>query len=129
VWNIPALLALQLLARQFSWWQFDASGGVLLGMPVDLYLAWAWLWGAVPVLALGRQPLLVSIGMALGADLIVMPLAAPVVPLGPQWLIGEAIALVMALVPAQLLARWTERDEHLRGRALLQVMAFGGRVG
>jgi protein-S-isoprenylcysteine O-methyltransferase Ste14 len=95
-------------------------------MPVDLYLSWAWLWGAIPALAFPSIPLVVVLLAALALDLVLMPLGAPLVRLGPAWLVGEVVGLVGVLVPAQLLARWTLGDTHLRERALLQMLAFSG---
>ena len=126
MWNLPALTALNLAAIHFGWWAFDARGGLFLGTPVDLLLTWAWLWGALPVLAFPRLPLAMVIASALAFDLLMMPLMSPVLQLGPAWLAGEAVALVSGLIPAQLLARWTMRGEHLAGRAVLQVITFSG---
>jgi protein-S-isoprenylcysteine O-methyltransferase Ste14 len=128
-WNLPVLLALNVVASRQDWWQFDARGGLLLGMPVDLYLAWAFLWGAMPFLALPAAPLWQVIALALAIDLVAMPAAAPVVRLGPAWLTGEAIGLTLGLLPAQLLARWTLQDRHLERRACLQAVAFSGLLG
>ncbi len=127
-WNVPAVLLLHVAALQFGWWRFDATGGTLLGMPVDLYLEWAWLWGVIPAIALPSFSMLLVIALALALDLLLMTHAAPVLQLGSTWLIGEGIGLVVALVPAQLLARWTIDNRRLVERALLQVTAFGGLV-
>lgn len=128
LWNLPALMVLHVAATRFEWWRIDAEGGLLLGLPVELYLSWAWLWGAVPHLAFPRLPLVIVIGAALAVDLIVMPAADPVIQLGPMWLGGEALGLVSCLLPAQLLARWTERDERLVARTILQMVMFVGLV-
>jgi protein-S-isoprenylcysteine O-methyltransferase Ste14 len=125
-WNLPVVLALNIVAVRAGWWQFDARGGLLLGMPVDLYLAWVCLWGAIPALAFPSAPLWRVIAIALIVDLVAMPAAVPVVRLGPAWLIGEAFGLILGLLPAQLLARWTMRDAHLERRAFLQAVAFTG---
>src|SRR5262249_26436580 len=45
------------------------------------------------------------------------------------WLVGEAVALLVVALPAQLLARWTRRDENLPARAALQVGIFAGLFG
>jgi protein-S-isoprenylcysteine O-methyltransferase Ste14 len=127
-WNAPVILALHVAATTFGWWRFEASGGVLLGMPVDLYFAWAWLWGVVPAIAFPSAPLVVVVGIALGVDLVLMPAAAPVLHLGSSWLIGEALGLAIGLVPGQLLARWTSAGVRLPQRAVLQVLAFSGLV-
>jgi protein-S-isoprenylcysteine O-methyltransferase Ste14 len=127
-WNIPVLLALHLAATSFGWWRFDAAGGLLLGMPVDLLLAWAWLWSVLPALALPSTHLVVVAVVALGVDVVLMPAAAPVLHLGSSWLVGEVVGLALGLIPAQLLARWTARDVCLPRRAMLQVLAFSGLV-
>lgn len=127
-WNLPALLALQLIATRFGWWHFDAAGGLLLGMPVDVYLAWAWLWGVIPLLACPSAPLAFVIAAAFALDLALMPAAWPLLQLGPQWLLGEGLALATVLVPGQLLGRWTARDARLPQRAALQMVAFSGLV-
>lgn len=127
-WNLPALLALHLIAGRAEWWRFDATGGLLLGMPVDFYLAWAWLWGGVLLIAWPSAPLPLVTAGAFALDLLLMPAASPVVQLGPQWLVGEAVALMTVFVPSQLLGRWTVRDVKLPQRAALQVIAFAGLV-
>lgn len=127
-WNLPAVLVLHLAAERLGWWHMNADGGLLLGMPVDVYLSWTWLWGAVPALAFPSLPIVAVVTIALAFDVVLMPAAAPVLRLGPAWLLGEGIGLAIALVPSQLLARWTVRDVKLAERAVLQVIAFSGLV-
>lgn len=128
-WQVPALLAGHLLATRLGWWTFDAQGGLLLGFPVDVWLAWSCLWGLIPAIAFPRLSLALVVGFALVVDLVLMPAAAPLVRLGPAWLVGEVVLLAVALLPGQLLARWTANDTHLIGRAALQFVAFAGLVG
>lgn len=123
-WNMPVVLALDLAAARFGWWQFDARGGLLLGIPVELYLSWVWLWSVVPALAFPSMSLGAVLIVVLAADVALMPLATPVVTLGSWWLVGELIGLAVSVLPGQLLARWTAREERLAGRATLQVLAF-----
>jgi protein-S-isoprenylcysteine O-methyltransferase Ste14 len=123
-WATPSLLALNLLAARVGWWSFHASGGVFLGFPIDFWIAWGLLWGALPVLAAPRTPLwILTIALA-WFDLVMMPALRPVVELGQQWLAGELVLLLVCFVPAQLLGRWTLRGANLRLRALMQVVAF-----
>jgi protein-S-isoprenylcysteine O-methyltransferase Ste14 len=126
LWQLPALLLVHLLARRFDAWSYEAAGGLFLGMPVDLYLGWAILWGAIPILGFPRLPVAAVAALFLLADVVLMPQCAPVVRLGPRWLSGEGLALVIALVPAQLLSRWTLDDRRLPARATLQVICFSG---
>src|SRR5258705_483383 len=113
-WNLTALLVVNVLADRAGWWHFDAEGGLLLGVPVDLWLSWAWLWGAFAFLAAPRLHLAWLTLIALAADVVLMPMTTPVINLEPSWLVGEAMALIVAFVPGQLLARWTARQERLQ---------------
>jgi protein-S-isoprenylcysteine O-methyltransferase Ste14 len=128
LWNLPLILALHLLAVRLHWWHFEAQGGLLLGMPVELYLSWAWLWGAIPALAFPTAPLVLVLMFAAAADLILMPAGAPVIQLGPTWWLGELAGLALGVLPGQLLSRWTARGDHLIGRVCLQMLAFSGLI-
>lgn len=128
LWTLASLAGVHLLAQALGWWTFAFDGGGIGGMPVDLLIGWALMWGALPVLLLPRLRMPLLIAIAFAVDLVLMPLCAPVVQLGPQWLIGEVVAIAFVLVPAQLLARWTMRDEHLAGRVILQFFLFSGTV-
>lgn len=125
-WNFPSLLLINLLAVRFGWWRFEAQGGLFQTMPVELYLGWILLWGAIPILASPRMRWWLTALIFLCADLILMPACEPVVQLGGNWLLGEACALVLCFLPAQLLARWTYNRRHLAARVFLQAITFSG---
>lgn len=118
-WCLPQLLALQLLNLRFGWWIFHAHGGLIRSMPADMYLGWTLLWGVVPILLFPRVRAWIAVVIFIAADLLFMPLCAPVVELTPHWLIGESVAVVLALIPAQLFSRWTWHETNLAGRGLL----------
>ncbi len=124
-WNVCSLLVLNVVAQRFGWWSFSTSTATVAGTPADLWLGWALLWGAVPLLV-ATERLLVVGGALVAADLVLMPLAAPVVSLGSTWLVGEACCVTACLVPGLLLGRWTARDSHVVRRVTLQIIAFGG---
>ena len=131
IWVGIALLGLHGAATWAGWWAYEAEGGLWFGMPVDLWLGWVLLWSVVPVLALERAPpwgLWAATLVLLAVDLLYMPLLAPVVRLGPRWWVGELVAVAVALVPALVLARWTQRDRRLYGRVGLQAMLFAALV-
>jgi protein-S-isoprenylcysteine O-methyltransferase Ste14 len=128
LWTATSLLAIHSMAQTSGWWTFRFEGGGIFGMPVDLLIGWALLWGALPALLLLRMPLLLMMAILIALDLMLMPLCAPVLQLGSRWLIGELVAAAIVLVPAQLLARWTASDLNLRGRVSLQVMLFTGLI-
>jgi protein-S-isoprenylcysteine O-methyltransferase Ste14 len=127
-WNATALLLLSFVATRAGWWEFHVTGGLFAGIPLDFYLGWIVLWGAVPLLGFPSLPLPLVAAAMVGIDLLVMPLCEPVVSLGPSWLIGEAAAVAIVLVPAQCAGRWTMTGTFLERRALLQVVAFSGLV-
>ena len=125
-WNLPALLAVHVIAVRAGWWTYAVQGGTLAGLPVDLYIGWAVLWGTLPALVARRVNLPVVVLAALAIDVAAMSRLAPTVQLGSTWLVGEVVAILVCLVPAQLLARWTRDDSHVGRRAVLQMIAFGG---
>ncbi|MFF5212051.1 methyltransferase family protein [Streptosporangium sp. NPDC000396] len=148
-WNLLALIAVNTLALSAGWWEFHAEGAVVYGMPVDLLLGWALLWGALPVLATrprrtsGRDgtgpggegeaaggawtvPLPLTAAVPAWFDLALMPRGEPVVVLGGDWLVGESVAIVTCLVPGLFLARWTVAGTCLRVRAGFQIVLAGG---
>jgi protein-S-isoprenylcysteine O-methyltransferase Ste14 len=126
LWCVVSLLALQVINLRFDFWSYHASGGLFRGMPVDLYLGWAVLWGVVPVLAFPRLSLWAVTAVMVTLDLIAMPLCAPVVALNRNWLLGEAIAVAIVLLPAITLARWTADQRYLPRRAAMLVVLSGG---
>ena len=129
-WNLPALLAVNVVAVRAGWWSFEVSAAAVAGVPADLWIGWALLWGTVPLLAVrlgtGIGPLVGAGLILVAADMVLMPIGEPVVVLDRTWLVGEALAVVTCLGPGLLLGRWTARGERLAWRAGLQVLAFTG---
>ena len=128
-WSLLALLPVNLVAQRLGWWAYDVDGAVWQGIAVDLWLAWALLWGALPALLLrSGWP---AVGIAAGlvwVDLGAMPLAHPAVRLGETWLVGELVAVAFVLVPALFLARWTLLDRHVVVRGWAQALCAGGLI-
>ncbi len=125
LWTLPSLLIVQRLNQLAHWWSYSSPGVQFVGMPLELYFGWAVLWGVLPQLALPRFALWVSVVLAIAVDVLSMPAMSPVVWLRPRWLIGEMAAIVIVLMPALCIARWTQKDTHLRARAALQVTLSG----
>ena len=46
LWNLTTLVLANLVALHMGWWTFNATGGLLLGLPFDVLLGWAVWWGA-----------------------------------------------------------------------------------
>jgi protein-S-isoprenylcysteine O-methyltransferase Ste14 len=125
-WNLPALLTVNLIAPHYGWWNFGVKGGMLIGLPVDLWIGWAVFWGTVAALLFRNTALwMVAAGFGI-ADLFFMPMCAPVVMVGKKWLIGECIALCACMIPGLMLARWTRDFRNVKRRAFLQAVCFSG---
>ncbi|WP_158636072.1 methyltransferase family protein [Tsukamurella sputi] len=129
LWNAVALVAVNAVAVQAGWWSFGSpdhpvDGSSWSGVPIDVVLGWAVLWGAVPVLlgAVVRPALTAAI--LVGADLIAMAALEPLVVLGRAWLWGEALAVTLALVPGLVLGELTARGRAVRVRSWLQTVLF-----
>ncbi len=126
LWNAVAFCPVHLAAQHFGWWHFQASGGLFLGFPVDLYLAWIVLWGVIPLLGFPSFSLPGTIAIFLLVDVVIMPALNPLLTLGRWWYLGEAMAAGFCLFSSQILGRWTRDRDHLYGRAALQVIVFSG---
>ena len=74
-WNLVALLALNVLAQHFGWWTFSTNTAAVAGTPADLWIGWALLWGAVPLLIISERVVLVGVALV-ATDLVMMPMAA-----------------------------------------------------
>ncbi|TGD99029.1 hypothetical protein [Methylobacterium nonmethylotrophicum] len=125
LWQVPVLLALNLLAGQAGWWSFpDAGGARVLGLPVDIWVGWAFLWGPVAALLERRMGLPALLAAAALLDAVAMPLLDSV-DLAPGWFAGEPVFLAFGLLPGLLLARWTRRDIRPLARTLVHAAGWG----
>jgi len=125
LWTATSLLALQRLNQLAHWWTFSSGSPLLRKMPLELYLGWVVLWGILPPLLFPRLAIPWAAACMLAIDLVLMPLSKPLVVLNPHWLLGEAFAVLLCLLPALCLARWTLDDSHLRLRSALQILLSG----
>jgi protein-S-isoprenylcysteine O-methyltransferase Ste14 len=124
LWNVAGVFLLHAGAAVVGWWSLVPGPGAVAGFPVELWLGWAVLWGAVAPLATRR--IVVPTIALVALDLVAMPRMDAVVHLGDRWLVGEAVGVVAVLVPGLLLARWTATATRLTGRATLQFLGAGG---
>ncbi len=112
------------IARLAGWWSFAPVDGAFRGLPVDLWIGWGILWGAVPVLLRRHVPVPVALAGLFWLDLIAMPRMEPLLTLGPQWIVGEMAGIALVALPAQLAGRWSADRLHLWPRMFLQMGIF-----
>ncbi len=126
LWVATTLPILQRFNLWVQWWRFTDGGMRIDGLPLDLYAGWLILWGLFPPLAFPRLAIRWSIAVMAAADLLLMPLCTATLQLrGHTWLWGEAVGLLLVLLPALCLARWTASNTHLRWRSAMQVAISG----
>jgi protein-S-isoprenylcysteine O-methyltransferase Ste14 len=125
LWNLTTLVLANLIAQHMGWWSFNATGGLLLGLPFDVLLGWSVWWGAALFLLFGERYMPLAVLTALWIDVVVMPRLTPLVQLGSDWLWGEALALAACFVPGWLIASFTARDEYVGWRAAAQAVITG----
>ncbi|MGC4895620.1 methyltransferase family protein [Micromonospora sp. DT31] len=118
------IAALHEVAGLAGWYTFAPVDGAYRGLPVDLWIGWAVLWGPLPVLLRRVLSVPVALGLLLWVDAVAMPALHPLVRLGPHWLVGEVAGLLAVALPAQLLGRFCADGRRLTARGLLQVGVF-----
>ncbi|OHV04153.1 methyltransferase family protein [Mycobacterium talmoniae] len=128
LWNVVGLLAVNAAAVQLGWWAFGTVGSMWAGVPVDVIVGWAVLWGAVPVLMMPWVTPVVPVAVLLAADVLAMDSLQPLVVLRPNWWWGEALAVAVCLLPGVVLGVATAHRRMLRVRATLQVVLFAAVV-
>ncbi|MBV9836409.1 MAG: hypothetical protein JO055_18475, partial [Alphaproteobacteria bacterium] len=113
-------------AQHFGWWSFAAERNAVQGLPIDVWIGWAIWWGPVMVFARRWLSLPVIVVISIALDLVTMPRLTPLVSVGPSWLIGDAAAMLLCLIPGQLAAQLTRDDQLPTIRAVFHVLGWGG---
>nr|BFE73313.1 hypothetical protein GCM10020092_066140 [Actinoplanes digitatis] len=127
---LVGIAALHEAAGPAGWYAFAHLDGSYRGLPVDLWLGWAVLWGG-RCLCCCAAPRRCRCCWAWCSGSTWWRC--------PRWIrswctsgragsAGELLGLAAVALPAQLLGRWTADRRRLAGRALLQLVVFTGLV-
>ena len=120
IWQFQWRILLFAIGIQFSWWHFQTEDMLLIGVPTDIILGCGLLLGVLPRIIMPSVPLLYLVLVDLLLTLFVLPLS---------YSMDKALYLLLlswlVITPSHLLARWTERDEHIYLRSILQNISWG----
>lgn len=128
LWCFVILLFLNIGIVQLGAWSFNVRNIYSwAGVPVDLILGWAVLWGAIPLLYPGRSRPWVWVCAFFIFDILFMPHLAPAIQLAQgssAWVGWDALCLAVAFVPAWYLGQWTRHRKMLYVRSFLQMILY-----
>ena len=112
------------IALEVNWWSYGWDALMLNGIPADILIGSAVLFGPGLYFAFpNTRPLMICLPIVIGLHGMVFSSLEPLVFAGPNWFLGVVFVFVTAHIPAIYLAKWTEADIHLPARcALLAIM-------
>jgi len=119
IWQFQWRLILFATGIQWGLWEFSTTDVALFGAPIDIILGAGLLLGILPRILFPRLPIVVLII----ADSLMILFFFPLVYTGNTvfWIIALSILVIL---PSQLLARWTEYDQHIYLRSALQNISW-----
>lgn len=126
LYGFALIFATHQLAILAGWWRYGGNALMVMGIPADIWIGGAILFGPVLTLAFPRtRPLLLVLPFAVGLHGTVFTSLDPLVSAGPSWFGGVLFVFAVAHLPALYLARWTAEDGHLPWRAALLAVGYG----
>jgi len=126
LYGVGTIFITHQIAIYFGWWQYGGNALMLQGLPVDIWLGGALLFGPVLNLAFPKTaPILLTLPIIFGLHGMLFLSLEPLVFAGPGWFAGTIFVFLIAHIPAIYLARWTTEDRLLPLRAALLAFGFG----
>jgi protein-S-isoprenylcysteine O-methyltransferase Ste14 len=126
LYGLALIFATHQLALAAGWWRYGSHALMVMGMPADIWIGGAILFGPVLTLAFPRmRPLLLLLPIVIGLHGTLFSSLKPLVSAGPGWFAGILFVFAVAHLPAIYLARWTAVDRHLPLRAGLLAVGYG----
>lgn len=126
LYGVGTIFMTHQIAMYFGWWSYGGDTLMLMGLPVDIWLGGALLFGPVLNLAFPRTaPIYLVLPIIIGLHGTVFLSLEPLVYAGKGWFLGTLFVFLIAHIPAIYLARWTSEDRRLPLRASLLAFGFG----
>ena len=115
------------VAIWMGWWHYGWDSLMLNGIPADILIGGAVLFGPVLYFAFPlASPVTMCVIVMAGLHGTMFTALKPLVGAGSNWPLGVAFVFATAHAPAIYLARWTERQLNLHFRAALLAIMYAG---
>lgn len=126
LYGLAMIFVLHQLAIAVGWWRYGGDVLMFKGLPADIWIGGALLFGPVLYFAFPRiAPLLLVLPIVIGLHGTVFRSLKPLVFAGEGWFFGVVLIFALAHLPAIYLARWTAADRRLALRATLLAIGYG----
>lgn len=126
LYGLGLIFVTHILADAMGWWRYGGQTLMLQGIPADIWIGGALLFGPVLFLAFPRMnPLWLLLPIVTGLHGMFFLSLPPLVHPGPGWFLGVVTVFATAHFPALTLARWTAQDRRLPERAALLALGYG----
>ena len=126
LYGLGLIFATHVLASAVGWWRYGGDVLMLQGIPADIWLGGALLFGPVLYLAFPKTgPLWIILPIIVCLHGLFFASLPPLVYPGPCWFVGVVFVFAVAHVPSLYLARWTAEDRRLPERATLLAIGYG----
>lgn len=129
LYGIPMIFVTHSLAIHFGWWRYGWDALMLNGVPADILIGGAILFGPGLFFAFPKVgPLMMCLPIVLGLHATIFSSLEPLVFAGRGWFFGVLVVFATAHIPAIYLAKWTADDRRLPMRCALLAFMTGGMI-
>ena len=129
LYGLPLIFITHSIAVHLGWWRYGWDALMLNGIPADIVIGGAVLFGPGLYFAFpNTRPLMMCLPIILGLHGTIFSSLEPLVYAGPFWFLGVLFVFLLAHLPAIYLARWTEENIHLPLRCALLAIMTGGMI-
>lgn len=129
LYGLPVIFVSHSLALELGWWRYGWDALMLNGIPADILIGGAILFGPGLFFAFPKTgPLVVCLPIVMGLHATLFSSLEPLVYAGENWFLGVVFVFLTAHIPAIYLAKWTAEDRHLPMRSALLAIMSGGMI-
>lgn len=126
LYGLGLIFATHVLAIAIGWWHYGGNVLMMEGVPADIWIGGAFLFGPVLYLAFpSTAPFWLAIPIVIGLHGTLFSSLRPLIYPGHNWFVGVVLVFAVAHIPAMYLARWTSEDRNLAYRAALLAVGYG----